>query len=339
VTTMAREKPMVFAINEALHVAMADDPDVIVLGEDVAGGGGRADQGIEEAWGGIMGATRGLLKRFGPARVRDTPISEMGFMGAAVGAAVTGLRPVAELMFIDFLGVCLDPLLNQAAKLRYMFGGKARVPLTVRTSVGAGLRSAAQHSQSLYWMTTGIPGLKTVIPSNPRDAKGLLLAAIRDDDPVVFCEPKSLMFVSGEVPEGDYTVPLGKAAVAREGSDVTLVGFGRTVATALQAADALAADGTSAEVLDLRSLQPLDEDAILASLAKTGRLVVVDEAPPRCGIASDVAALCVDRGFDLLNGPVKKVTAPYAPVPFSPALEDAYVPTPEGVVAAVRALA
>ena len=335
---MEREIPMLFAINEALHLAMEADPDVIVLGEDVAGGGGRKDQGIEEAWGGIMGATRGLLKRFGPERVRDTPISEMGFMGAAVGAALTGLRPVAELMFIDFIGVCLDPLLNQAAKLRYMFGGKARVPLTVRTSTGAGLRSAAQHSQSLYWMTAGIPGLKTVIPSNPADAKGLLLAAIRDDDPVVFCEPKALMFVSGPVAEGDYTVPLGKAALVREGTDVSLVGFGRTVQTALRAAELLARDGVSADVLDLRSLQPLDEEAILATLGKTGRVVVVDEAPPRCGIASDVAALCVDKGFDLLNAPVRRVTAPHAPVPFSPVLEDAYVPTPEAVVAAARAL-
>ena len=335
---MERDIPMLFAINEALHLAMESDPDVIVLGEDVAGGGGRKDQGIEEAWGGIMGATRGLLKRFGPERVRDTPISEMGFMGAAVGAALTGLRPVAELMFIDFIGVCLDPLLNQAAKLRYMFGGKARVPLTVRTSTGAGLRSAAQHSQSLYWMTAGIPGLKTVIPSNPADAKGLLLAAIRDDDPVVFCEPKALMFVSGPVAEGDYTVPLGKAALVREGTDVSLVGFGRTVQTALRAAELLARDGVSADVLDLRSLQPLDEEAILATLGKTGRVVVVDEAPPRCGIASDVAALCVDKGFDLLNAPVRKVTAPHAPVPFSPVLEDAYVPTPEAVVAAARAL-
>jgi len=333
---MAREIPMVAAINEALHVAMAADPDVIVLGEDVAGGGGRADQGIEEAWGGIMGATRGLLKRFGPSRVRDTPISEMGFLGAAVGAAATGLRPVAELMFIDFLGVALDPLLNQAAKLRYMFGGKARVPLTVRTSTGAGLRSAAQHSQSLYNITTAIPGLKTVVPSTPADAKGLLLAAIRDDDPVVFCEPKSLLFVSGDVPDGDYEVPLGQAKVVREGSDVSLVGFGRTVRTALDAAEILAREGTSAEVLDLRSLQPLDEAAILATLAKTGRLVVIDEAPPRCGIASDVAALCVDRGFDLLNAPVRRVTAPHAPVPFSPVLEDAYLPSAERVVAVVR---
>ncbi len=335
---MPKKLTMVGAINEALHIAMETDPDVIVMGEDVAGGGGRQDQGIEEAWGGIMGATRGLIQKFGPERVRDTPISEMGFVGAAVGAAATGLRPVVELMFIDFIGVALDPLLNQAAKLRYMFGGKARVPLTVRTSTGAGQRAAAQHSQSLYWITTGIPGLKTVIPSNPADAKGLLLASIRDDSPVIFCEPKSLNFIPGEVPDGDYEVPLGSAAVVREGRDVSLVGFGRTVQTALEAADRLAAEGTQAEVLDLRSLQPLDEDSILATLEKTGRLVVIDEAPPRCGIASDVAALCVDRGFDFLNAPVRKVTAPHTPVPFSPVLEDAYIPSPERVIAAVREL-
>jgi len=333
---VARELLYVQAINEAMHVAMASDPDVIVLGEDVAGGGGRADQGIEEAWGGIMGATKGLYKTFGPERVRDTPISEMGFLGASVGAALTGLRPVVELMFMDFLGVAFDPLLNQAAKLRYMLGGRARVPLTVRTLTGAGLRAAAQHSQSLYGLTTAIPGLKTVCASNPADAKGLLLAAIRDDDPVIFCEPKSLLFVRGPVPEGDYEVPLGKAAIARPGSDVTLVGVGKTVHVALEAAALLEAEGTSAEVVDLRSLSPLDDEAILASLARTGRLVVIDEAPPRCGIAADVAALCVDRGFDLLNAPVKRVTAPHAPVPFSPALEDVYVPTAARVLAAVH---
>jgi pyruvate dehydrogenase E1 component beta subunit len=333
---VTRELLFVQAINEAMHLAMAADPDVIVLGEDVAGGGGRADQGIEEAWGGIMGATKGLYRAFGAERVRDTPISEMGFLGAAVGAALTGLRPVVELMFMDFLGVAFDPLLNQAAKLRYMFGGRARVPLTVRTVTGAGLRAAAQHSQSLYGITTAIPGLKTVCPSNPADAKGLLLAAIRDDDPVIFCEPKSLIFTRGPVPEGDTIVPLGKAAVARAGSDVTLVGVGKTVLVALEAAAALEAEGTSAEVIDLRSLSPLDDEAILSSLARTGRLVVIDEAPPRCGIAADVAALCVDLGFDLLDAPVKRVTAPHAPVPFSPCLEDAYVPTAARVLAAVR---
>ncbi len=335
---MTRQITFTEAINEALHIAMQNDPDVIVLGEDICGGGGRKDQGIEDAWGGIMGATRGLIKAFGPERVRDTPISEMGFLGTAVGAAATGLRPVAELMFMDFLGVSLDPLLNQAAKLRYMFGGKVRVPLTVRTSMGAGSRAAAQHSQTLYGITVGIPGLKTVIPSTPADAKGLLLTAIRDDGPVIFCEPKSLMNDVGEVPEGDYEIPLGKAAIVREGSDVSIVGMGRTVKTALEAADRLAALGTSAEVLDLRSLHPMDEEAILATLQKTGSLVVVDESPPRCSIASDVAALCVDQGFDYLNAPVKKVTAPHTPVPFSPVLEDLYVPSADQIVAAVRAL-
>ena len=333
---MAREIPFISAINEALHIAMRSDPDVILMGEDIAGGGGRDDQGIAEAWGGIMGATKGLYTSFGAERVRDTPISEMGFLGVAVGAALTGLRPVVELMFMDFIGVSLDPLLNQAAKLRYMFGGKARVPLTVRTSCGAGLRSAAQHSQTLYGMTTAIPGLKTVCPSSPYDAKGLLLASIRDDDPVVFCEPKSLIFASGEVPEGDYVVEIGKAAVVRQGSDVTLVGVGRTVHVALEAASALEAEGTSAEVVDLRTLHPLDEETILSSLAKTHRLVVIDEATPRCGIASDVAALCVDRGFDLLDGPVKKVTAPHSPVPFSPVLEDAFMPNAARVIDAVH---
>ncbi len=328
-----RTLQFVQALNEAMLQAMERDPTVIVLGEDIAGGAGKVD----EAWGGVFGATRGLIQRFGKDRVIDTPISENGFVGMAVGAAATGLRPVVELMFIDFIGVCLDPLLNQAAKLRYMFGGKAKVPLVVRTLCGAGLRAAAQHSQSLYGLTTAIPGLKTVIPSNPRDAKGLLLAAIEDDDPVVFCEPKSLYFSSGVVPEEAYTVPLGSAAIAREGKNVTVIGLGKTVDTALVAAKDLAAEGIDAEVVDLRSLSPLDEETILGSVGKTGYLVVVDEAPPRCGIAADIAALVTDKGFDLLRGPVKRVTAPHTPVPFSPILEDAYLPSPARVVAAVHA--
>jgi len=332
---MARELTVAAAINEALRMEMEADPSVVLMGEDVAGGGKREAEGTEEA-GGIMGTTRGLVTQFGNDRVLDTPISEMGIVGTAVGAAMTGLRPVVELMFIDFLGVCLDPLLNQAAKLRYMFGGKAKVPLTVRTVTGAGMQSAAQHSQSLYWMTAGIPGLKTVIPSNARDAKGLLLAAIRDDDPVIFCEAKGVLFDSCEVPENDYVVPIGKAAVVRAGSDVTLVGMGATVKMALAAADALAAEGTHAEVVDLRSLAPLDEQTVLASLEKTGRLVVVDEATPRCGIASDIARLCVTKGFDSLDAPVACVTAPHTPVPFSAVLEQAYMPSAEKILAAVR---
>jgi pyruvate/2-oxoglutarate/acetoin dehydrogenase E1 component len=334
---MARTISYVQAINEALHQAMERDPTVVVLGEDVAGGGGRAAEGIEDAWGGIMGATRGLIGRFGANRVIDTPISESGFLGMAVGAAATGLRPVAELMFMDFIGVCLDPLLNQAAKLRYMFGGKARVPLVVRTLIGAGLRSAAQHSQSLHAITTAIPGLKTVVPSNPYDAKGLLLAAIADDDPVIFCEPKTLYFTAGEVPEEPYTVPLGKAAVVRPGGGLTIVAVGKMVETSLAAAETLAGEGIDAEVVDLRSLSPLDEDTILGSLARTGYLVVADEATPRCNLATDVAALAVDRGFDLLRGPVKRVTAPHTPVPFSPVLEDAWLPSAAQIVAAAHA--
>ena len=333
--TRARSLSFGQAINEAIRIAMQTDPAVILLGEDVVGGGARTDEGVDEM-GGVFGTTRGLGKAF-PDRVLDTPISEMGLMGAAVGAAATGLRPVVELMFIDFIGVCLDPLLNQAAKLRYMSGGKARVPLTVRTITGAGMQGAAQHSQSLYGITAGIPGLKTVIPATPHDAKGLLLAAIRDDDPVIFCEPKGLLFGSGDVPEGDYEVPIGKARLVREGTHVSLVGMGATVPMCEQAADELAGDGISAEVLDLRSLAPLDEEALLATLRKTGRIVIVDEATPRCGIASDVAALCADRGFGALKAPVKLVTAQHAPVPFSKPLELAHMPSPAKIVAAVRA--
>jgi pyruvate/2-oxoglutarate/acetoin dehydrogenase E1 component len=333
---MSRTLSVSMAINEALHIAMESDPDVILMGEDVAGGGRRDGDDVDEM-GGVLGTTRGLVKAF-PDRVLDTPISEMGIMGTAVGAAVTGMRPVVELMFMDFIGTCLDPLLNQAAKLRYMFGGKARVPLTVRTVTGAGMQAAAQHSQSLYWMTAGIPGLKTVIPSNPADAKGLLLAAIRDDNPVVFCEAKTVLGVTGEVPEGDYEVPIGEASLVREGSDVSLIGLGGTVAVCQQAAEQLAAEGISADVLDLRSIQPLDEEAILRTLAKTGSVVVVDESTPRSSVSSDVAALCVDRGFDFLNTPVKRVTAPHSPVPFSRVLEQAYMPSAARVVETVRGL-
>ena len=331
---MARELHTGGAINEAIAIAMRSDPNVILMGEDVAGGGDRSKEGTEEM-GGVLGITRGLVGEFGMNRVRDTPIAEMGLIGTAVGAAATGLRPIAELMFMDFLGTCLDPLLNQAAKLRYMFGGKVKVPLTVRTVSGAGMQAAAQHSQSLYWMTTGIPGLKTVIPSSPAEAKGLLLAAIRDDDPVIFCEAKGILNQVADVPEGDYEIPLGEANVVRAGSDVSLVGFGATVRVALEAAEALAGAGTSAEVLDLRTLSPLDEAAILASLEKTGRMVVIDESTPRCSVARDVAALCVDRGFDFLNAPVKCVTAPHAPVPFSRVLEKAFLPSAQDVLDAV----
>jgi pyruvate/2-oxoglutarate/acetoin dehydrogenase E1 component len=331
---MTRELSTGAAINEAIAIAMRSDPNVILMGEDVAGGGNRSQEGTEEM-GGVLGITRGLVGEFGMNRVRDTPIAEMGLLGTAVGAAATGLRPIAELMFMDFLGTGFDPLLNQASKLRYMFGGKVKVPLTVRTVCGAGMRAAAQHSQSLYWITTGIPGLKTVVPSSPAEAKGLLLASIRDDDPVIFCEAKGILNQVGEVPEGDYEIPIGQANIVREGSDVSLVAFGATVALALQAAEALEGAGTSAEVVDLRSLSPLDEGTILTSLEKTGRMVVIDESTPRCSIARDIAALCVDKGFDYLNAPVKCVTAPHTPVPFSSVLEQAFMPSAQDVLDAI----
>lgn len=331
---MGRELNTGAAINEAIAIAMRSDPRVILMGEDVAGGGDRSKEGTEEM-GGVLGITKGLVGEFGMNRVRDTPIAEMGLIGTAVGAAATGLRPVAELMFMDFLGTSLDPLLNQAAKLRYMFGGKVRVPLTVRTVSGAGMQAAAQHSQSLYWITTGIPGLKTVVPSSPAEAKGLLLASIRDDDPVIFCEPKGILNSVGEVPEGDYEIPLGEAKIVREGSDVTLVAFGATVRIAMKAAKALDGAGMSAEVVDLRSLSPIDEAALLTSLEKTGRMVIIDESTPRCSIARDIAAICVDKGFDFLNAPVKCVTAPHTPVPFSGVLEQAFLPSAQDVLDAV----
>ncbi|HHY66211.1 MAG TPA: alpha-ketoacid dehydrogenase subunit beta, partial [Alicyclobacillus sp.] len=242
------------------------------------------------------------------------------------------------LMFNDFLGVCLDQLLNQEAKLRYMFGGKARVPLTIRTMHGAGFRAAAQHSQSLYAIFTHIPGLKVVVPSTPADAKGLLLAAIEDDDPVIYFEDKTLYNVKGEVPEGWYVVPLGKAEIKRPGEDVTIVAIGKQVHTALTAAERLAKTGVDVEVVDPRSLSPLDEETILASVAKTNRLIVIDEANPRCSVASDLAALVAEKGFDSLDAPIKRITAPHTPVPFSPTLEDLYLPTPEKVIQAVSEL-
>ncbi|MEH7684961.1 alpha-ketoacid dehydrogenase subunit beta [Bacillus safensis] len=329
---MTREISMSSALNEAIKLAMRRDEDVILMGEDVAGGAHVDHLQDDEAWGGVLGVTKGIVQEFGRERVLDTPISEAGYVGAAMAAASTGLRPIAELMFNDFIGTCLDQVLNQGAKFRYMFGGKAEVPITIRTTHGAGFRAAAQHSQSLYALFTSIPGLKVVVPSSPYDAKGLLLAAIEDQDPVIFFEDKTLYNITGGVPERYYTLPLGKAEVKREGSDVTIFAVGKQVHTALEAAEQLAAQGIEAEVIDPRSLSPLDEEAILTSVEKTNRLVIVDEANPRCGIAADISSLVADKGFDLLDAPIKKVTAPHTPVPFSPPLEDIYLPTPEKVV-------
>lgn len=331
---MARTITMSQALNEAITLAMRKDENVILMGEDVAGGANVDHLQDEDAWGGVMGVTKGLVQEFGRERILDTPIAEAGFMGAAMAAAATGLRPIAELMFNDFIGSCLDEVLNQGAKFRYMFGGKAQVPVVVRTMHGAGFRAAAQHSQSLYALFTSIPGLKVVVPSTPYDAKGLLLQAIEDNDPVIFFEDKTLYNMKGEVPEGYYTIPLGKADVKREGSDLTIVAIGKQVHTGISAAEKLAEKGIEAEVVDPRSLSPLDEDAILSSVEKTNRLIIIDEANPRCNIATDIAALVADKGFDLLDAPIKRITAPHTPVPFSPTLEDLYLPTPEKVIKA-----
>ncbi len=323
------------AINEAIAQEMRRDENVLVWGEDNAGGAG--GEGEQDAWGGVLGVTKGLLGEFGPERVLDTPISESAFIGAAVGAAATGLRPVAELMFADFMGVCFDQIYNQAAKFRYMFGGKAVTPLVIRTMYGAGFRAASQHSQTLYPMFTHIPGLKVIVPSSPYDAKGLMIQAIRDDDPCIFFENKVMYDDEEEVPDDSYTIPFGEANVIREGEDATIVAFGRMVGMARQAADALEKEGISCTVVDPRTTSPLDTDTILECVEDTGRLVVVDEGYPRCSMASDVSSIVAQHAFKALKGPIQMVTAPHAPVPFSPELEDEYVPNADKIVAAVRA--
>ncbi|KTS94826.1 alpha-ketoacid dehydrogenase subunit beta [Pseudomonas parafulva] len=330
---MARKISYQQAINEALAQEMRRDDTVFIIGEDVAGGAGAP--GEDDAWGGVLGVTKGLYHQF-PRRVLDAPLSEIGYVGAAVGAATQGLRPVCELMFVDFAGCCLDQILNQAAKFRYMFGGKAVTPLVMRTMYGAGLRAAAQHSQMLTSLWTHIPGLKVVCPSSPYDAKGLLIQAIRDNDPVIFCEHKLLYGMQGEVPEEVYTVPFGEANYLRDGSDVTLVTYGRMVHVAMEAANNLARQGIDCEVLDLRTTSPLDEDSILESVEKTGRLVVIDEANPRCSMATDISALVAQKAFGALKGPIEMVTAPHTPVPFSDALEDLYIPDAAKIETAVR---
>ncbi len=323
------------AINEALRQEMRRDPSVILIGEDICGGTGGT--GEQDAWGGVMGVTKGLLGEFGPNRILDTPISETAYIGAAVGAAASGLRPVAELMFCDFLGVCFDQLMNQAAKLRYMLGGNADIPLVVRMQVGAGLNASAQHSQTLHALLTHVAGLKVVMPSNPYDAKGLLIAAIRDNDPVMFLENKVMYDDTGEVPDEPYTIPFGIANVTRSGADVTICALGRMANFANQAADELAKENIGATVIDLRTASPLDEETIFESLEETGRLLVVDEGGPRCGLASDIAGIVASgSAFRSLKAPIRLVTPPHTPVPFSPPLEKLYLPSPEKIAAAAR---
>jgi pyruvate dehydrogenase E1 component beta subunit len=313
------------AVAAGIAQEMERDPNVVLIGEDVG------------AAGGVFKLTEGLFEKFGPLRVRDTPISEQAIVGAAMGAAMTGLRPVAELMFSDFFAVAWDMVANQIAKTRYMTDGQVALPLVLRTANGAGLRFGAQHSQSVENWAMAIPGLKVVAPSTPADVMGLMAAAIRDPDPVVFCEHKALLATKGEVPEGEHVVPLGQAAIVREGSDVTILALAAMVPRAVDAAERLQADhGISAEVIDLRCLVPLDVQSILASVAKTSRLFTVEENPRLCGWGAEIASLVADEGFYSLDAPIVRITTPHIPLPSAAALEDIAVPTVERIVETVR---
>jgi pyruvate dehydrogenase E1 component beta subunit len=314
------------AINAALAEELRRDPAVFVVGEDVAEAGTP------------FKVLSGLVQEFGPERVLDSPISEAGITGLGVGAAMTGMRPVVDIMFGDFLTLVMDQLANQAAKTHYMSGGKLKVPLTLRTTMGATRRSAAQHSQSLHAWVAHVPGLKVVLPSTPADAKGLLKTAIRDDNPVVFIEDKMDYTVKGEVPEGDWEIPLGVADVKRAGEDVTIVATSSMVRVALAAADQLEADGISAEVVDPRTLVPLDRDTLVRSAQKTGRAIVVDEGHRSFGASAELAATIGEGAFWSLDAPVERLAALDVPVPFSPPLEDVTVPTPDLVAQTARDL-
>lgn len=319
-----RKLTMRAAINEALLQEMRRDPNVYVIGEDVG------------VFGGCFGVTAGLIDEFGPKRVIDTPITESAIVGNALGAAATGLRPVAEIMFMDFVGVTMDQIYNQAAKMRYMFGGKAKIPMVIRTACGAGGSAAAQHSQSLEAWFMHVPGLKVVAPSTAYDAKGLLISSIRDDNPVIFVEHKFIYGLEGEVPEDTYTVPLGKADVKRQGSDVTIIATMAMVHKALEAAEELSKEGISVEIVDPRTLQPLDGETIIESVKKTHKVVIVHESVKFAGPGAEIAAMIAEEAFDYLDAPIKRVAAPFTPVPFSPVLEQEYIPSKEKIIAAVK---
>jgi acetoin:2,6-dichlorophenolindophenol oxidoreductase subunit beta len=313
------------AVAAGIAQEMERDPNVVLIGEDVG------------AAGGVFKLTEGLIDKFGPDRVRDTPISEQAIVGAAMGAAMTGLRPIAELMFSDFFAVAWDMVANQIAKTRYMTDGQVSLPLVLRTANGAGLRFGAQHSQSVENWAMAIPGLKVVAPSTPADVFGLMAAAIRDPDPVVFCEHKALLATKGDVPDGEHLVPLGQAAILREGSDVTIVALAAMVPRAVEAAERLAADhGISAEVIDLRCLVPLDMKTILASVSKTSRLFTVEENPRLCGWGAEIVSLIADEGFYSLDAPLVRITTPHIPLPSAAALEDLAIPTVDRIVETVH---
>jgi len=314
------------ALGDALRIEMERDPRVIVLGEDIA------------EHGGAFQVTAGLLDKFGPTRIRQTPISELGIVGAAVGAALTGLRPVVELMYVDFSGLAMDQLVNQAAQNRFMFGGQARVPMVMRTQGGSGRGNAAQHSKSLEAWFAHVAGLKVVMPWTPADAKGLLTSPIRDDDPVIFLEHKLLYRTKGQVPVGEHVVPLGKADVKRSGTDLTIVTWSREVLFSLEAAEKLAADGVAAEVIDLRSLVPLDKEAVLASVRKTHRLLVVHEAIKRGGFGGEIASIVAEEAFDDLDAPPRRLAGLETPIPYAQHLEKTVVPQVDDIVRVAKEL-
>ena len=321
-----RELTYVKAFNEGMHQIMAENPDVFLIGEDVAG------------YGGVFHMFDGLLDTYGDKRVKDTPIAEQGIIGLGVGAAAVGLRPVCDLMFMDFIGVAMDQIFNQAAKMKYMFGGNVSVPLTITTAGGAGMSAAAQHSQSLEAWLAHIPGLKVALPASPHDAKGLIVGAIRDDNPTIVVLNKKMLGVKGPVPEELYSIPFGVANVVQEGSDATIVAIGRMVPEAVKAAKKLAESGISVEVIDPRTVQPLDTDTIVSSVKKTNRAVVVHEAVQFGGIGAEISAQIQEEAFDYLDAPVARLAAPFAPVPYAPVLENAYVPDAARIEATVRRL-
>lgn len=319
-----REITFAQATLEAMEEEMSKDERVFVMGEDIA------------RQGGIFGQFKGLQDKFGPKRVLDTPISETAIIGSSVGAALAGMRPVADMHFADFMGVCMDEIFNQMAKISYMFGGQQSVPVVIRAPDGIANRAAAQHSQSIEAWFMHIPGVKVVTPSNPADAKGLLLAAMRDDNPVIYFENKILYGESGPVPEGEYVIPIGKANVAKEGKDVTIISYSIMMKKAFEAADILAKEGIDAEIIDLRTISPYDKEAILKSVKKTHRLVIIHEAVKQGGVGAEISAFVAEEAIDYLDAPILRFGAPFTPVPFSPPLEDAYKMKTNDIVDGIR---
>ncbi len=321
-----REITYAQALNEALRACMLEDERVVLLGEDIG------------CYGGIFQVTKGLQAEFGPERVVDTPISEAGFVGASVGAALTGMRPVTEIMFIDFTTVCMDMIINQMAKMHYMFGGRGKVPMVLRTNIGAGRGTAAQHSQSFHSVFMHVPGLYVATPSTPYDAKGLLIEAIKNDNPVIFVEHKRLYNTKGHVPEEPYRIPFGQAEVKRQGKDVTVMATHALVLSALEAAEEAANEGIDVEVIDPRTLAPLDTKTLIASVKKTGRLLIADEDNKTCGVGAELAAIVAEEAIDYLKAPIQRNCSPDTPVPFSPPLEKAYMFGKDRLLESVRRL-